>query len=92
MQCIIMEAKANEFTTKDGTLLKGVSLTILRENFTIGNYWVSQDKLGSLGFNPKMVTNPFTSDEFAVTDVTFDEKPGYKGAPSKIVPTGFAKV
>jgi len=89
MQAIILKAEANEFTTKDGTLLKGVSLTVLREGLDIGRYWVAVDKLPKLGFSQKMVTNPFLDDGFSLTEITFDEKPGYKGAPSKIVPTSF---
>jgi len=87
-----MQKKASEFTTEDGTLLKGVMLTILRENLDVQSYWLAVDKLAKLGFNDKMVANPFTDEGYILTQVTFDEKPGYKGKPSKIVPTSFAKV
>jgi len=89
MQCIILAQQPSEFTTKEGTLLKGVNLTILRENLTVSNYWVSQDKIGKLGFVAKMVSNPFTDDGYVLTEIGFDEKPGFKGAPSKIVPVSF---
>jgi len=89
MKCIILEKKASEFTTKEGTLLKGVNLTIFRENLTAQTYWVPADKLIQLGFVDKMLSNPFSGDKVQLTEITFDEKAGYQGKPSKIVPTSF---
>lgn len=89
MKCIILKIELSEFTTQDGTLLKGANLTLFRENFTVNQYWVPQDKLKQLGFTEKMVSNPFLDDEINIVEVGFDEKPGFKGKPSKIVPTSF---
>lgn len=89
MKVIILEKTASEFTTQEGTLLKGFNLRLLKEALLVQQYWLAADKLTQLGFVDKMVANPFTGDKIVLTEVTFDEKPGFGGKPSKIVPTSF---
>lgn len=89
MKAIILKKELSEFTTKEGTLLKGWNITILRNDLTSKEYWVAQDKAALIGFVDRMVTNPFNGDKPLVIEVNFDEKPGYQGKPSKIVPTDF---
>jgi hypothetical protein len=93
MQVQILSKTASEFTTSDGTLLKGWNLEILRDTKpkkTVANYWIPQEKIKELGFNDKMVSNPFDPEgDIVIVNATFDEKPGFGGKPGKIVPTSF---
>jgi len=92
MKAFVVQKTASEFTTSDGTLLKGFNITIFRDSLDCKTYWVAADKLALMGFVDKMVANPFNNEKLVAVEVNFDEKAGFGGKPSKIVPTSFRPV
>lgn len=85
MRCIIVKAELSEFTGSKGEVMKGVSLTVLREkDYETKRYWKMTEALQKAGFKDSMISDPFQDDELSLTEITFDETKS-----GKITPTSF---
>lgn len=85
MKAIILDKQAAEFSGKNGELVKGFTVKILRENdLEVKRYWLSPEKAKNTGLVDGMICNPFEEDEITIVNATFDE-----GRNGKIQPTKF---
>ncbi len=71
MKVIVLREQAKSFETKDGTKISGKTITLLNENLTIKDVFLTAEKESAVGYKPSMISNPFADDEVNICEAEF---------------------